>query len=254
MVRWLWDWYNLYNANSEFTGKKAFLPEAIFYLWVWSLPASVCVCVCPCVCLSNCLCVNHKLVPTQTLHLFKLEESPNLDQKCKTPWLRSYCFGGWLTLTFKVKFHLEVKTSLCLVCPPKWTHKAMIELHLPGLLHSHDRFVVSILSTYLPTASWFRLFHSLSPLHIYWSGQPRVFPHLTSLLLHWYSLQEILFAIFNGQKMDPIWYRLAYTKSLTVRENIFNSINPLMCLNYCNVVGPFQTWSILSKMFTTDRQ
>ena len=47
---------------------------------------------------------------TITCHPFKLE-SPNVDQKCKTPWLRSlrYCLRGWITLTFKVKCNLEVK-------------------------------------------------------------------------------------------------------------------------------------------------
>ena len=27
----------------------------------------------------------------------------------QTPWLNPYCFGDWLTLNFKVKFHLKVK-------------------------------------------------------------------------------------------------------------------------------------------------
>ena len=47
---------------------------------------------------------------TITCPTFKLE-SPNVDQKCKTPWLRSlhYCLRGWITLTFNVKCNLEVK-------------------------------------------------------------------------------------------------------------------------------------------------
>ena len=66
-----------------------FLPEASFGLRVLSLPASVCVCVC--------VCGNHLLVRTITCHPFKLE-SPNLDQKSKTPWLRSLLFWGLIDL------------------------------------------------------------------------------------------------------------------------------------------------------------
>ena len=82
----------------------SFLPEASFGHWVLSLPASVCVCVRVCVS----LCVNHLLVRAITRDPFKLG-SPNLDQRCKRPWLRSLLFiGGQLTLTFKVKFNLKV--------------------------------------------------------------------------------------------------------------------------------------------------
>ena len=63
---------------------KLFLPEASFGLGVLSLPASVCLCVGP--------CVNHELVHAITHHPFQLG-SPNLDQRCKRPWLRSG--GGW---------------------------------------------------------------------------------------------------------------------------------------------------------------
>ena len=61
--------------------------------------ACVCVCVCPCVCVS--LCVKHLLVRAITLDPFKLG-SPNLDQRCKIPWLRSCCFRGWLSLTCQI--------------------------------------------------------------------------------------------------------------------------------------------------------
>ena len=61
--------------------------------------ACVCLCVCPCV------CVNPQLVRVITHHPFKLG-SPNLDHRCKRPWIRSllffcfFCFflggGDWL--------------------------------------------------------------------------------------------------------------------------------------------------------------
>ena len=45
--------------------------------------------ICVCVCVS----VNHELVYAITNQPFKLE-SPNLDQRCKRPWLRSLLFLG----------------------------------------------------------------------------------------------------------------------------------------------------------------
>ena len=62
-----------------------FLPEASFGLRVLSLPASVRV------------GVNHELVRAITCHWFQLE-SPNLNQTCKTIWLRSLLFWGLIDL------------------------------------------------------------------------------------------------------------------------------------------------------------
>ena len=47
--------------------------------------------------LSVCVCGNHLLVRAITCHAFKLE-SPNLDHKSKTPWLRSLLFWGVIDL------------------------------------------------------------------------------------------------------------------------------------------------------------
>ena len=55
----------------------------------------VCVSVCVCVCVSP--CVNHLLVRAITRDPFKLG-SPNLDQRCKRPWLRSLLFLGVIDL------------------------------------------------------------------------------------------------------------------------------------------------------------
>ena len=70
---------------------------------------------------SVCVCGNHVLVRAIINHPFKLG-SPNLDHRCKRPWLRSllfflFFFGGGveagregrLTLTFEVKFNFKVK-------------------------------------------------------------------------------------------------------------------------------------------------
>ena len=53
----------------------------------FGLPGIVVACVCQCVC----PCVNHELVRAITHHPFKLG-SPNLDHRCKRPWLRSLLF------------------------------------------------------------------------------------------------------------------------------------------------------------------
>ena len=54
-----------------------------------------CVCVCVRMCVS--LCVNHLLVRAITRDPFELG-SPNLDQRCKRPWLRSLLFWGAIDL------------------------------------------------------------------------------------------------------------------------------------------------------------
>ena len=66
------------------------------------LRLSVCVCVCMCVCVS----VNHQFVRTITCHPLKLQ-SPNLDQKCKTPWLRSLLFLGFIDLDLQGQIELK---------------------------------------------------------------------------------------------------------------------------------------------------
>ena len=88
-----------------------FLPEASFGLWVLSLPASVCVYVC--------VCGNHLLVCTSvcaviTCHPFKLV-TPNLDQKSKTPWLRSLLFLGLIDLELPGQIQLQSKKYFELV-------------------------------------------------------------------------------------------------------------------------------------------
>ena len=54
-----------------------------------------------------CVSVNHGFVRI-TCHPLKLQ-SPKLDRRCKTHWLRYLLFFSSLTLTFKVKLNLKVK-------------------------------------------------------------------------------------------------------------------------------------------------
>ena len=65
-----------------------------------------CVCLCVCVCMCVCVSVNHQFVWTITCHPLKLQ-SPNLDQKCKTPWLRSLLFLGFIDLDLEGQIELK---------------------------------------------------------------------------------------------------------------------------------------------------
>ena len=64
---------------------NSFYPRPVFGLRVLSLPACVCVRV----------SVNHEFVRPITHQPFKLG-SPNLDQRCKRPWLRALLFCGMI--------------------------------------------------------------------------------------------------------------------------------------------------------------
>ena len=61
-----------------------------------------CLRVCVCVCLS----VNHQLVRAVTRQPFKLEP-PNLDQRCKRPWLRSLLFFWAVDLELQGQIELK---------------------------------------------------------------------------------------------------------------------------------------------------
>ena len=90
-----------YDSNSyRYSGAPpVLLPEASFGLWVLSLPTSVCLCVC--------VCGNHELVRVITRdHPFKLG-SPNLDQRCKTTWLRSLLFYRTIDLDLQGQIELQ---------------------------------------------------------------------------------------------------------------------------------------------------
>ena len=60
------------------------------------------------VCSSVCVSVTHEVVRAITFPLFQLE-SPNLDQNCKAPCLRSWLMSlfttDWLTLMLEIKFY-----------------------------------------------------------------------------------------------------------------------------------------------------
>ena len=91
-----------------------------------------------------------ELVRTITHQPFKLG-SPNLNQRCKAPWLRSLLFMGQLTLTFKIKSKFEGQNFIKPSCRKYITTTGTGEPSLPRLLHGPDCFMVSILYTYLYT-------------------------------------------------------------------------------------------------------
>ena len=63
-------------------------------------------CVCVSVCVSVCVCINHLLVRTITHQPFMLE-SPNLDERRKTPWLRCLLFLGVIDLDLQGQIQHE---------------------------------------------------------------------------------------------------------------------------------------------------
>ena len=145
-----WKIPELEKYRSNYHRFDRFLPEASFDLRVLSLPASVCPCVCVCAC-------QPRVCPRHNSSLFQARIT-----KCG-PEVK---FKGWLTLTLKVKFNLEVKISLGPVSP---TRK----------MNNHwNKCTIAMITE---TASWVRLFHRISSLYVYWSRQPRVFRCLTSL-------------------------------------------------------------------------
>ena len=82
----MWKLTSSYTHTTEFTW-LAFLPQASFDLRVLSLSESVCV--------SVRVCGNHLLV-----HPFNLG-SPNLDHRCKRPWLRCLLFWKVIDLNLQ---------------------------------------------------------------------------------------------------------------------------------------------------------
>ena len=84
-------------SHYTFDGISGFITRGQFW------PSGIVVaCVCVCVCLS----VNHQLVRAVTHQPFKLER-PNLDQRCKSPFLRSLLFFG--TTDLEVQGQIELK-------------------------------------------------------------------------------------------------------------------------------------------------
>ena len=92
-----------------------FLPEASF---------RYCRCLRLSVCPSVRVCGNHVLVRAITHHPFKLG-SPNLDKRCKRPWLRALLFCG--TIDCDVQGHIE----------PQSQHLPHFE-HVHAITHHHQ--------------------------------------------------------------------------------------------------------------------
>ena len=83
--------------------------------WAWQcsfyyprpgLAFGYCRCLRLCVCPSVRACGNHLLVRAITHHPFKLG-SPNLDHRCKRPWLRSLWFLGVIDLDLQGQIELQ---------------------------------------------------------------------------------------------------------------------------------------------------
>ena len=94
-------------------------------------------------------CPHHKSSPIQA----RIAKFGPEVQSAKYLGLDPYCFMGWMTLTFKVKFNL--KKSKCPFSPllEIYNHHIITtrEPWVSRLLHRPDCFMVSILCTYLYT-------------------------------------------------------------------------------------------------------
>ena len=95
-----------YHCRYKFTfGTRQWRETCTLYIFTrgqfW--PSGIVVaCVCVCVCVS----VNHELVRAILHQPFKLG-SPNLDQRCKIPWLRALLFCGAVDLDLQGQIELK---------------------------------------------------------------------------------------------------------------------------------------------------
>ena len=87
--------YNIYGPNED---AADLYPRPVLAFWYCRLRLSVC--------MSVCVCINHVLVRAITHHRFKLG-SPNLDHRCKRPWLRSLLFWGAIDLDLQGQIELQ---------------------------------------------------------------------------------------------------------------------------------------------------
>ena len=95
---------------------------------------------CVCVCVS----VNHEFVRTITHQPFKLG-SPNLDQRCKTPWLRALLFCGMIDHDLQGQIELQSQNLPHLELVHAITHH-QLKLQFPNL----EQKCILALFRYLP--------------------------------------------------------------------------------------------------------
>ena len=140
-----------------------------FGLRALSLPASVCV------------CTNHALFRKIAHHSLKLE-SPTLDRRCTTLWLKSLLFGG--DQPWPSKSNLTWKSNFISfwACP----HHNSSPIQEAPILDQRCNILWSRSLCF--GGDWPRLFHALKSQYVYLSRQPRVFPRLTLLLLDYVKL------------------------------------------------------------------
>ena len=81
-------------------------------------------CVCLCVRVSVCVCINHLLVRTITHQPFTLE-SPNLDERRKTPWLRRLLFSGVIDLDLASPLTCKSQG-----CQPVWNFRILYGIYM----------------------------------------------------------------------------------------------------------------------------
>ena len=116
--------------------------------------ASMAIGYCRCLRLSVRPCVNHLLVRVITRDLFKLG-SPNLNHRCKRPWLRSLLFWGVIDLYLQGQIYLWSQNlphfePVCVI-----THHPF-KLGPPNLDHRTIEILWHMLKFQAPALSWIK--------------------------------------------------------------------------------------------------
>ena len=119
MVTFIWKIICIYMLNISIDLRFKFLKLKIPYMTL----CRYCFYPRPVLAFGYCRCLRLSVSPSVTKFICAITHyplklgSPNLDQRCKRPWLRSLCFVGRLTLTFKVKLNSKVKIYPIWACP-----------------------------------------------------------------------------------------------------------------------------------------
>ena len=144
---------------------------------------------CPCLRMCVCLSVNHQLVCAITHQPFKLE-SPNLDQRCKRPWLRSLLFFGMIDLELQGQIELKSKNLPHFELVRATSHHQLKSV-FPNL---GQKFILALLSSLL-ILGWIDLdvlFHFLSQTCLFYQNL-RLIIHLRQFVyIQWDHRQWVL--------------------------------------------------------------
>ena len=151
-----------------------------------------------------CVSINHQLVRVIICHPLKLE-SPNLDQKCKTTWLRSLLFAS-IDLDFQGEIKLKSQNFImhglstrepwdsfiyldCFMVPTVSQSPSSARAYLPRPLDGPNCFTVSTLCTFTDLGNQGYFQYVL------------ILPMISTFLIYSYSGTSFLRVVFNVKWM-----------------------------------------------------